>query len=192
MWIGEVNIDLKNLSKNRREHYRKLKELFEKYYKDKMTAQDFLDTFDIEGKVTSEKLSEEREWIESEPPFDFGDTDEDTDDLDDTDEGLDALEDYNQAKEFVDALIQDLSSVNFGPKGNYLAQELADTLQYLANHYNYKAVYDAWNALPLEVQEGIFDGDIKARYKVLEGAASYIEGLTEAYYEPYYDEGWTE
>lgn len=178
MWIGELNIDLKNLSKNRRKHYRNLKELFDKYYQDKMTAQDFLDTFDIDGKVTHEQLEKEEGWIEQ-PPFDFGDTDDDV-----------YPGELDVAKETIDNIIADLQAQNFGYKYNEMAHEIVEHLLDMIFQYGYIAVYKGWQDLPPEIQTGMFEENPLRWYEAYEYINSYLEAFVSSEYNS--EEAWTE
>ena len=168
MRIGEMNIHLKNMTKNQRAYWREMKRIYEEATQDgfNMTGQEFIETYTPQGNISSKQIEEAKNLTGK------------------TLIGYDTAFDQYQA--FLDNLVDDLSLVIPATRrgrtrrrsnGEDIKLALANRLKYLIRDYGYQIVYEAWFSMPYEIRSGIDSSAAADRYEGYEAALGIIDQL---------------
>lgn len=179
MRLGEINIHLRNMSKNQRAYWSEMKRIYEEATQDgfNMSGQEFVETYAPEGKIKSSQIEEAKKL---------------------TGETLIGYEiEFDKTKQFLDNLIDDLSTTKISKRtgkarvfsnGQRVKVELGRRMQTLINQYGYQVAYDAWFSMPYEIRAKIDSAAPGDRYDGYEGALSIIDWLSETITASGYDD----
>ena len=166
MRIGDMDIDLKNLSRNQRKMYKAIKEKYDQAIAEGFDPQDeWYGSLNLQhGKITKEDI----EYITRSTPSDFyGYTpvskmkDEDNEDA----------ELYRiHVEEFIRRVTPVYRTGRKGKrrqisKGQQVAEDVVNKLRMAVDLYRYKKVSIAIDMIPLDIKEKIFSTDPMVRYE---------------------------
>lgn len=168
MRIGEMNIHLKNMSKNQRAYWREMKRIYEEAIQDgfNITGQEFIEQVAHHGTFTRETIENVKN-LTSETVFGYD-------------------REFDNAKMFIDNLIDDFSFVFLvtrrgrtrnKSRGEMIKLALGNRLKNLVSEYSYIVVYNAWMSMPYEIRAKIDSSVAAERYEGYEAALGIIDQL---------------